>query len=177
MAYVPLSPASSSCWRLSDKGEPRNSLCQCNRTSVGWPEAGLREYPIAPPGRINAAWVCIHQPSNAEIHAGEGSDIKRRRGSALRRLVTSCSSTGLWNLLPGYERSRVAALRREVASLPGDLEQPAVTVGLRLKQPGRVVKRLPARSEENRLDEGEGSADSWAASWAAGGCWWPSPRE
>jgi hypothetical protein len=46
----------------------------------------------------------------------------------------------------------VSPLRPEVAALPSDVEKAAVTVVLRLEEPRRIVERLAARSEENRLD-------------------------
>jgi hypothetical protein len=48
------------------------------------------------------------------------------------------------------------------AALPGDVQEPAAAVVLGLEQPGRVVERIAPRGGQDRLDSGEGAADSWA---------------
>jgi hypothetical protein len=56
----------------------------------------------------------------------------------------------------------VSPLRSEMTAFPCHVEQPPVAVVLGLEEPGRVVKRVRPRGEQDRLNRGEGAADSWA---------------
>jgi hypothetical protein len=49
-----------------------------------------------------------------------------------------------------------------MTALPSDVKQAAVPVVFGFKEPGRVVEWIAPRGEEDRLDGGEGPADSWA---------------
>jgi hypothetical protein len=63
----------------------------------------------------------------------------------------------------------VPPLGLEMTTLPRDVQQAAVAVVLGLEEPSGVIERVRPRSEQDRLNGGEGPADSWAhaGSWAA----------
>jgi hypothetical protein len=60
----------------------------------------------------------------------------------------------------GEALQREAALRREGGTGGCDVQEPAEPVVLGLKEPGRVVKRVRPRGEQDRLDGGGGSGSS-----------------